>query len=160
MAVDTRHRHGMNVFGHLVPELDCPAPPRSSPGPAPGPLPGGARCDVCALLETLMPALAHFIASGSDGDGNNWGVLITDTTPVQVAHRNPKRVALGTSIPAGTALWHGFNNRVTSTTGQNAGTPVPAGASWLYGPEWTGSVWVVAAAPFPADVRIIDITSR
>jgi len=39
-------------------------------------------------------------------------------------------------------------------------TPVPAVSTWLYGPEWTGSIWVIGQAPPNIDVRILELSSQ
>lgn len=168
MAVSVRPRQHHHRFAHLADAADTFDFPQNPPGYGPdfnsdyGPPPGqpAATCDACALFESILPELRHFLASGADGSGVNRGIIVTDTNTEQIAWPNDKRVALGISIPAGTNLWHGYTNRVSSTPGDpNAGTPVAPGTSWIYGPEWRGSVWVVGAAPFSIDLRVLEISS-
>jgi len=161
MAVTSAALHRFHG-GALVPELDCPVPGRSrppGPGPRPGPGPGpGPSCDVCALLAQVLPGLQRFVAFGVDGGGVNRSLALNTSDPQQLAWPNLKRVALGVTIPLGAMAWHGFTNRVSVNPGQNAGTPLLAGASWIYGTEWAGSVWIVTSTP-PIDVRVLEISS-
>lgn len=153
MAVASPARR--SALGALVPELDCPPRPGGGPGAGPG------GCDVCALLGDLPALLAHAFAIGTVG--SNRGILLSDDRPAQIGYRNPGRVALGITIPAGAIVYHGFTNRVSPTpNASNAGTPVPSGASWIFGPEWTGDLWVVSPGPYGPDgidVRIVEISA-
>ena len=162
MAVSelTRSIHRHHSESGFPGDRGFPAPDNAHYGPNPSAQADGVQCDTCALLASLIPGLQRYIASGADGGGNNSGAMLTDDNPQQIAYPNPRRVAFGVSIPSGSFVYHGFTKQVSASGGsQTSGTPVPQGSTWLYGPEWTGSVWIVGAAPFPIDVRILEISS-
>jgi hypothetical protein len=170
MAIGRRPRHSYEP--QLIPRVFPPSEQPEGHGYGPGYDPDGkyakeipgipaaaAPFDSAAALEELYPLLRHFLGAGRDGSGVNSGVLLTDGNPVQIGYPNPRRIALGVSIPSGATVYHGYTRQVSPNPGTpNAGTPVPSGSTWLYGTEWTGMVWIVGVAPFDIDVRILEIS--